>query len=102
MLEKVDMLLIEFHFQSIHPEEWGLLDIARTLAGKFVSVNYHFSNWSCFVGEEAGWRRMKAKAVEVTLINKRLIKLRSESRSFHTHSLNQKGRQDWSDCQMDS
>jgi hypothetical protein len=76
------------------------MDIMRTLASHFVNVNYHFTNWGCIDREEAKWRHLPARAVELTLINKNLIKIKSNSRSYALHPLNTKGKANAPDCQM--
>ena len=48
LLDFVDQLVMEIHFQILAPEFWGNLDILRTLASKFVNVNYHINNNGCF------------------------------------------------------
>lgn len=40
-LDTIDLLIIKFHFDFLHQEEWGDLDLLRTLASKFVNVNCH-------------------------------------------------------------
>ena len=75
LLALIDQIVIELHFSYLAPEEWGVLDILKSLSDEFVSVNYHFNNWSCFIGREKTIRRLKSKTVEVTLVNKRLIKI---------------------------
>ena len=77
-LENIDQIVAELHFDEIYPEEWGMLDIFETLMTKFVSVNYHMNNYGCL----KGYRRLKSHAVEVTLINKKLIKMNSNTQSF--------------------
>lgn len=78
-----------------------MLDIFKAITDKFVSVNYHNNNWGCFQGAMRQSRKLKSRAPELTLVNKNLIKLRSESRSFAMHPLNQKNGRQVPDCQMD-
>ena len=40
-------------------EDWGMLDIMRSLTDNFVSVNYHMNNWGCFEDDS---RRLKSGA----------------------------------------
>ena len=95
-LDNVDQITGELHFGKIYPEEWGMLDIFRTLMTKFVNVNLHMNNWGCFKKSQ---RKLKSEAVEFTLVNRKLIKLKSESRSYAIHPLNKpNGRIE--DCQM--
>ena len=87
--------MAELHFDKIHPEEWGMLDIFETLASKFVSINYHMNNNGCLPG-----RKLPSRALEVTLVNRKLIRLHSQSRSFRQHSLNSRNNPRLPDCQL--
>ena len=94
LLDYVDQMVGELHFDNIYREEWGMLDIFRTLMTKFVSVNLHMNNWGCMRN-----RKLKSRAVEFSLVNRNIIKLRSQSRSYAQHPLNKpNGRVP--DCQM--
>lgn len=62
-LDLIDQIVIELHFDSIYPEEWGMLDIFRTLSEKFVSVNYHNNNWGCFRAPVQEKRRILSRAL---------------------------------------
>ena len=73
------------HLEPIYFEEWGILDIFRTLADKFVMVNYHMTNWQC---RKAPLRHLKSTVFEYVMVNKKHIKLNSLSRSFKEHPLN--------------
>ena len=68
----------------------------RSLTDKFVNVNYHFNNNSCF----RNGRKLKSSAFEVTLVNKRLIKKQSNSQSYTEHPLNKRNTDAHLDCQM--
>jgi hypothetical protein len=95
-LDYVDQIAGELHFGNIYPEEWGVLDMFRTLMTKFVNVNLHMNNWAC---TNPSTRRLKSAAVEFSLVNRKLINLKSESRSYALHPLNKpNGR--IADCQM--
>ena len=41
LLKWIDQIVIEFHFAPIYPEEWGQIDIYRTISKYFVPVNFH-------------------------------------------------------------
>lgn len=73
----MEQIVIEIHFKPIYYEVWGILDIMRSLDAHFISVNYHMNNWSCFKGDDKNIRRLKGNALEVTLINRKLIKRNS-------------------------
>jgi len=55
---------------------WGNLDIIDSLKERFVSVNLHMNTGSCFGGDRAQ-RHFPAFAIEVSLVNKKVIKLKS-------------------------
>lgn len=95
-LDYIDQISGELHFAHIYREEWGMLDIFRTLMKKFVNVNLHMNNYAC--NNQAN-RRLKSFAVEFSLVNRRLIKLKSESRSYAVHPLNTPNKGGY-DCQM--
>jgi len=59
-----------------------MLDIYRSLMSKFVSVNYHVNNIVCYPEEYQKYRKLKSGAYEITLVNKKIIKLKSDSRSY--------------------
>ena len=70
-LDYIDQIIMELHFSDISPENWGQLDIFRGLMEKFIPVNFHQTNYACFKEHDRG---LLSKAVEVTFINKKLIK----------------------------
>ena len=74
-----------------------MLDIFRTIMTKFVPVNLHMNNYACLTSP---LRRLKSAAIEFTLVNRRLIKLKSESRSYALSTLNLPNRLNAPDCQM--
>ena len=88
---------MEVHFDNLGPETWGNLDILKTLASKFVCVNYHMNNNGCF---KSPYRKLPSHAFEVTLINKKLINVKSDRRSFTEHPLNAPNTNIKADCQM--
>ena len=57
-LDYIDQIVGELHFDFIYREEWGALDILRTLDSKFVNVNLHMNNYGCM-----GGRNLKSRAV---------------------------------------
>lgn len=57
-LDYLDQMVGELHFDSIYWEEWGMLDIFRSIMTKFVPVNLHMNNWGCIPN-----RNLKSKAV---------------------------------------
>jgi hypothetical protein len=79
---------MQLNFNPTSPEVWGNLDILRNLNKKFVSINYRAPSDQCFTGDESSGRKIPGKMVEVTLVNRRSIKLNSESRSSEIHKLN--------------
>ena len=86
-MEHIDQLIINLHFET-GTDVWGQLDIIRSISGEMVPVNVHSNNGGCFKGSEAEKRKIPSKNIEVTFVNKRLIKLNSELRSFEEVSLN--------------
>lgn len=48
LLDNIDQIAMEVHFDSIYPELWGNLDMFKSLLDKFISVNYHINNNACF------------------------------------------------------
>jgi hypothetical protein len=48
-LEHVDQIFGTFNFFG-KAEQWGYLDIFRTLTENFVPVNFHYNNKACFTG----------------------------------------------------
>lgn len=70
-------MVVEFHLSPLYPEEWGMLDIFRTLKQHFVSVNYHMNNKGCWLS-----RQIKSSIFTVTLVNKKLIKVKSSAQSY--------------------
>jgi hypothetical protein len=46
-LDYIDQIVAELHFDNLYPEEWGLIDIFKTLLTKFVPVNLHMNNHGC-------------------------------------------------------
>jgi hypothetical protein len=73
-LDNIDQIVGELHFGNIYPEEWGMLDIFRSIMTKFVNVNLHMNNYACL---NSPFRRLKSSAVEFSLVNRKLINLKS-------------------------
>ena len=95
-LDYIDQILAEFHLGVAgSAEEWGKLEIIRSLMTKFVPVIYHMNNWGC----KSPDRALKSGALEVTLINKKLITLKSNSRSYAQNRLSVINKADAPDCQ---
>lgn len=93
---------MEVHFDIWAPESWGNMDILKALADKFVNVNYHMNNYGCFQFSQAlPFRKLKSPAFEVTLINKKLIKINTPTRSFKEHPLNVPNAPLKEDCQVE-
>lgn len=54
------------------------LDILKTLAKYFVNIQLHFNNYTChnrFYTEDGPWYYLAGFCYELTLINKKLIKI---------------------------
>lgn len=64
-----------------------------------MSVNLHMNNFACLAGYSDGSRRFPSFAIEVTMVNKKLIKLKSNSRSYALHPKNHPNSYS-RDCQM--
>lgn len=52
-------------------------------------MNYHMNEDVCFelTPQKAQLRRIKSRAFQVTLVNKDILKLRSDARSYKKHPL---------------
>jgi len=59
-----------------------MLEIFRSLTEKFVVVNLHMTNFAC---TDSPFRKLKALAVEYTMVNKKLLTKHSETQSFALH-----------------
>jgi len=81
-----------------------MLDIMRSIMTKFVNVNFHLNNHVCFAANKENksylLRKIPAYAIEATFVNKRLINLKSETKSFRMHPLNKPNNPNIVDCQM--
>lgn len=51
-LDYINQIVIELHFGRIAQEQWGYLTILKTLAAKFINVNYYGPLGFCW---ECGW-----------------------------------------------
>jgi hypothetical protein len=96
-LDYIDQIAGEIHLDQIYKEEWGMLDIFRTLADKFVMVNYHMTNWEC---RNTALRHLKATVFEFNMVNKKIITVRSQSQTYAQHPLNVVNSFARPDCQM--
>ena len=96
-LDYIDQIAGEFHLDQIYKEEWGMLDIFRTLSDKFVMVNLHMTNWEC---RYSPLRHLKSTVFEFNMVNKKLITLKSQSQSYVQHPLNKINGLGRPDCQM--
>lgn len=94
-LDNIDQIVGEFHIFKV---DWGILDIVKTLTEKFVMVNTHMNNWGCHTPESG--RKLKASAVEYAMVNRNIIKLKSNSQSFVNHPLNTPTKLNTPDCQV--
>jgi len=72
-----------------------MLDIFKTLRSKFVPVDLHMNNYGCM-----GNRLLPSNAIEFTFVNRKLIKLRSESQTFAQHPLARPNNNRAPDCQI--
>ena len=103
-LDYIDQIVIEVHFDMYGPEYWGNLDIFRSILDKFYNINFHFNNHGCYNlfydPEDVKLRGLPAHAFEATLINKKLVKLNSPSRTYKEHPLNTPNKAVIPDCQM--
>ncbi len=100
-LDNIVQIYMEAHFDFLGPEQWGYLDIFRTIADKFVNVNYNNNNNGCFKFYRPFIpdRKLLSPAIELTLVNKKYIKLYSQSRSWVRHPLNAPNQPILDDCQ---
>ena len=74
-----------------------MLDIFRTIMDKFAPINLHMNNYACF---EKGSRFMESAAVEFSWVNRKLINLKSQSKSLVQHPLNKINAPQFPDCQQ--
>jgi len=95
VLDNVDVIIGELHLEKLHNEEWGMLDIVRTLTDRFVVTNIHMSNFGCMPE-----RKLAAYGVEISMVSRRLIKLKSNSRSYDQLPLNKVLNLAVPDCQQ--
>jgi hypothetical protein len=79
-LDNIDQLFMEIHY--FNPHYWGNADIIKAIGEKFVTVSLHMNNNGCQYGE----RLFPSNAIEVLMVNKKLIKIKSETRSFALHN----------------
>ena len=95
-------MVLEIHFPGRgigHQAYWGNLDIIKAIGKRFISVNLHMNNYACrFMGGKYP-PFYKAFAIEVSLVNRKLIKTNSLNRSYALHSKN-KPNAPKKDCQM--
>jgi hypothetical protein len=87
-LEYIDQILIEMHFADVSPERWGNLEIIRSISKYFVNVNFHVPHWLCLPEPSKNFRKIPGRVIEATFVNRKLITLFSDSRSFALHPLN--------------
>lgn len=71
----------------VEPFYWGNVDILKALGEKFVSVSLHMNNNACFNISliEQKSRIFPSKAMEVLLVNKRVVLLNKNTRSYKLH-----------------
>ena len=83
-LDYIDMIIMEVHLMN---NRWGHLDIFKNLMEKFVSVNLHMNNYACFryYSKQLLNKGTPSWAFEVTLVNKNLIKVKSDDKSYKVH-----------------
>jgi hypothetical protein len=89
-LRWIDQMVLEIHFRGggiSHLQTWGNVDIIRSLEKEFVSVSLHMNNYACVGTNELQnkARFFPSFAVEVTLVNRRLIKINKPTRSYALH-----------------
>lgn len=93
---------MEIHFfesQKNHERFWGNVDIINSLKENFISINLNMNNFGCGKNKGGYYR---SSAVEVSLVNKRLIKINSDTRSYKQNPLNAINNRRKRDCQMPS
>ena len=90
MLKWIDQIIIEVHFGPIYPEEWGNMEILKTLAEHFVVINFHENNAVCYNAQTRPFRKIKSPAIETAMVNRRLIKINKPTRSFVWNEMNTK------------
>lgn len=87
-LDNIDQILMEVHlnFGAIkYSNVWGNADILRSIGEKFVSVNLHMNNYGC---NHIPNRIYPSDAIEVSLVNKKLITIHKNTTSYALHPKN--------------
>jgi hypothetical protein len=75
----------------------GNYDILQILEDHFYPVNFHQNNFNCW---RVAFSKLRSSVFEVTLVNKKVLQLYSQSRSYQPNTLNQVNRRYSEDCQI--
>ena len=99
-------MVVVFHnpaYPEIQEIPKGYINIIDSLKPHFISVNVHMDNNHCIHNYEGSkhMRKYRSSALEVTLVNKNIIKLQSDARGYQQlHSKNLINNIARLDCQM--
>lgn len=96
-LKYIDQLVITFNLNDNFAYHEGNINILKGLKNEFKTVNIHMNNKDCW---PEGDGQIPSKTFEVSLVNKRLLKLNSNVQSFRQLSLNKKTTASEPDCQI--
>jgi hypothetical protein len=101
----IDQMVIIFHNPhnpQITPASQGHLTILESLRQHFLSVNFHIDNHECIhdYNSYKSFRKYRSSAIEVTLVNKNLVKLNSEKQEYSSNRQNVISTIMQFDCQM--
>lgn len=104
-LDYIDQMVIVFNnprHPQITPPLEGYLDVINSLKQKFISINFHLNNLQCVYDFDSSRsiHKYRSSSVEVTLVNRRLIKLKNEDRTYLTNMKNLISSFMMADCQM--
>lgn len=97
-LDYIDQIVVEMHLFETFAYFEGNIKTLAGLAEHFYPVNLHMNNFNC-------WRKFKgllsSSVFELTLVNKNLLTLFSQSRSYSPTALNTPNSLRFKDCQID-
>ncbi|CAM6000585.1 unnamed protein product [Sphagnum balticum] len=97
----IDQITMEIHHYTGKAHRyWENIDVMTRIAKHYVNVNYHLTDFVCFKDKEKSEHFLPSPGVEVTFVNRKLITVNSESRSYEQHPLNHISKPADPDCQL--
>jgi hypothetical protein len=87
-LQYIDQIIMELHLDF--KDEWGILDVLNTLYENFAVVSLHMNNNACdwYSDLRHKVRKLPNWFMEIAMVNRRLLKINRDTRSFVEHPLN--------------